>query len=105
MGLIEIPGFMDGVQDGHAVPQQVRGATSALDLADSAMGQPGRPQEMALRGSQGLWQSVPLEYSGNGRVAHDDAGAHEPRDECVCILERRVLPGRAVQPERSTRRI
>jgi hypothetical protein len=46
--LIEITGFMNGVEDGRALPQEIRGVPGALDLPDGAMRQPGRAEKVPL---------------------------------------------------------
>ena len=51
MRLIEIASVVNGVQNGNALPQKIRGVPGALDLPDTAITEPGRTQEVPLNGS------------------------------------------------------
>jgi hypothetical protein len=51
MRLIEIAGFVDRVQDGEALFEEVRRVSGAFDLTNGAEGDTRRVQEMTLRGS------------------------------------------------------
>ena len=53
MGLIEIAGLVNCVEDGDALFQEVRRVPGALDLTSRAVSDPRRLQKMTLHGSQG----------------------------------------------------
>jgi hypothetical protein len=50
--LIEIASYVDGVDNGDALLQQIRRISRSLDLAKSGAGYTRCPQEMPLGGSQ-----------------------------------------------------
>src|SRR5438093_2283559 len=63
-----------------------------------------RADKMTLRGPEGHEWWFAAQHRIHGEVASNHALPHEPRHECVRILEIRIFPRRAVQPERSSRR-
>lgn len=102
--LIEIASKMYGVENGDALPQQVRCIACSFDLTKSSAGDACSPQEMPLRGSHRQRPDAPLQSGSDGRITQKETSLHKPLDECLCIIEIRILPRRTVQPERTTRR-
>src|SRR5258708_36421031 len=105
MRLIETAGFVDGVENGGALLQEVRSVSRAFDLTDRAVGQTRRSRKMALSGSEGQGLPFTAYCRIHGGVTRDDTFLHKSLHECLRILEVGIFPRRAIQPERATRRV
>ena len=53
MRLVEIAGFVDGIENGDTLLQEVRRVARTFDLADRAVRQTSRSRKMTLSGSEG----------------------------------------------------
>src|SRR6478672_10375713 len=98
MRLIEVAGFIDRIEDRDATHQESRRKSGALDLADCAMADSGRAQEVTLCGSDGQACRLTPQRSLDIGVANDDPLPYEPGHEGVRILGVRVFPRGALQP-------
>ena len=72
MRLIEIAGFVDGVENGDTLFEEIRRVSGAFDLTDSAEGHTRRSQKMTLSGPQG--QRLPL--AAHRRI-HDEVTSND----------------------------
>src|SRR5687768_3691645 len=102
MRLVEIPSQIDDIENRNTLPQKVHRVTNALDLTHRAASHSCGAEEMTLLGSQGPRARRSVQRRINGGVAYEDAFRHQPLHECLGIIEARVFPRGAIQPERTS---
>lgn len=66
--LIEIASYIYGVENGDALPQQVRCIARSFDLTKSSAGDARGPQKMPLCGSHRQRPGLPLQSGIDGRI-------------------------------------
>ena len=101
MRLVEVSGPMHDIDDGNALAQQVRRVPRPLDRPICGRRDAGRPREAPLGGPHRESMMSTVEHRVDNGIMGNHALAHEPGDERVRVLVRRILPRRTVQPERS----
>src|ERR687894_2023198 len=97
--LIEVARLQGGVRDGRAPLEQRDGAAGALDLLDRLAGQSGCPQEAVLQGTHRRIGRASVYRRLDRRIAHEHTPTDEPVYKHVGVLEGRMFPRGAVQPE------
>ncbi len=101
MRLVIVAGPMNDIDDGNALSQQVGRVPCAFDRPICGMRNAGRTGEAPLGGPLRDSVTSTVDHPFDDGITGNQAFAHEPDDERVCILVRGVLPRRTVQPERS----
>ena len=99
MRLIEIAGFVDGVENGDTLFQEVRRVSRAFDLTDRAVSQTRRLRKMTLSGSEGQSSPLTAYCRIHGGITGDDALLRKSLHEYLRILEVGIFPRSAIEPE------
>ena len=94
MGLVVISGPMDDIDDGNALSQQVRRVPRAFDRPIRGIRKTGRTGEAPLGGPHRDSMTFTADHCFDDGITGNQALAHEPGDERVCILVRGILPRR-----------
>jgi hypothetical protein len=101
MRLVVVSGPLHDINDGNALSQQVRRVPCAFDRPICGIRDAGRTGEAPLGGPQRDSMTLTVDHRSDDGITGNQAFAHEPGDERVCILVRGILPRRTDQPERS----
>ena len=101
MRLVVVSGPMYDIDDGNALSQHVRRVPRAFDRPICGIRNAGRTGEAPLGGPLRDSMTSTVDHRFDDGITGNQAFAHEPGDERVCILVRGILPRRTVQPERS----
>ena len=101
MWLVVVSGPLDDIDDGNALSQQVRRVPRAFDRPICGIRNAGCTGEASLGGPHRNSMTPTGYHRSDDGITGNEAFAHEPGDEGVCILVRGILPRRTVQPERS----
>ena len=101
MGLVEVAGSVDRIEDARAVAQQLDGMAGALDLPELCVRDAGSTKKVSLNGPLAQHLRVALDGSFDGRFDRNEPALGKPADEDLGVLVAGDLPGLALEPPSS----
>ena len=99
VGLIEVAGLVNDLEDGCARAQKVGRVAGAFNLAVLAARHSGGVPEMALDGSSGKRLVVAQQDGLHRGILRNHTPPREPGHEGLRVLEIRQLPAEALEPK------
>src|SRR5262245_6957478 len=100
MCLVEETSLVDGIENGDALLQEARRISRALDLAKRSVRHARGLQKMPLHGAQRQCRRHAPQSVVHGAITCGQAALQKARYTRFRILELRIFPGGAMQPER-----
>ena len=92
MGLVEVAGVVNDIQNGNAALEKGGGRAGAFDLMNGATGQSGDLKDTALFGPGGEVLFLAAKDAFDSGIRHDEAATDEPLDEGVHVFKSGEFP-------------